>query len=105
MLCRLVAFWPRPFAHELRARLKLKIWEEHQQLEAVAADPYIAGLLGVAVGAPLLYMVRHFLDEKDRSVAVFWSHLRPDRYYYTLKLDRPVGVQQKKAKRRPARTT
>ena len=84
--------------HELRARLKLKIWEEHQQVEAVAADPYIAGLLGVAVGAPLLYMVRHFLDEHDRSVVVFWSHLRPDRYYYTLKLERPGGAQKKKAK-------
>lgn len=92
--------------HELRTRLKLKIWEEHQQVEAVAADSYIAGLLTVAVGAPLLYMVRHFLDEKDRSIAVFWSHLRPDRYYYTLKLERPRGVGQKKLGRgRLARTT
>ena len=82
--------------HELRDRLKLKIWEEQQQIEAVAADPYVAGLLTVAVGAPLLFMVRHFCDQKDESVVVFWSHLRPDRYYYTLKLERPRRGQRKR---------
>jgi GntR family transcriptional regulator len=82
--------------HELRDRLKLKIWEDQQQLEAVAADPYVARLLTVAVGAPLLFMVRHFCDQKDKSVVVFWSHLRPDRYYYTLKLERPRRGQRKR---------
>jgi GntR family transcriptional regulator len=80
--------------HELRDRLRLRIWEEQQQIEAVAADPYVAGLLMVAVGAPLLFMVRHFCDQKDKSVVVFWSHLRPDRYYYTLKLERPRRRQR-----------
>ena len=75
--------------HELRERLKLKIWEEQTQIEAVAADSYVAGLLSVAVGAPLMFMLRHFRDQSDKSVVVFWSHLRPDRYYYTLKLERP----------------
>jgi GntR family transcriptional regulator len=74
---------------ELRDRLKLKIWEEQTQIEAVAADSYVAGLLSIAVGAPLLFMLRHFRDQSDKSVVVFWSHLRPDRYYYTLKLERP----------------
>lgn len=92
--------------HVLRNRLKLRIWEEQQQLEAVAADSYVAKLLAVPVGAPILYMIRHFLDEKEKSVAVFWSHLRPDRYYYTLKLDRPRSVRSKKISRlRSARTT
>lgn len=81
--------------HELRDRLKLRIWEEQQQIEAVAADPYVAGLLAVAVGAPLMFMVRHFCDQKDKSVVVFWSHLRPDRYYYTLKLERPRRARSK----------
>ena len=81
--------------HELRDRLRLKIWEEQQQIEAIAADPYVAGLLAIAVGAPLLFMVRHFCDQKDKSVALFWSHLRPDRYYYTLKLERPVRRRRK----------
>jgi GntR family transcriptional regulator len=81
--------------HELRDRLRLKIWEEQQQVEAVAADPYVAGLLAVAVGAPLLFMVRHFCDQSDKSIALFWSHLRPDRYYYTLKLERPRRRRQK----------
>jgi len=26
-------------------------------------------------------MMRHFRDESDKSVAAFWSHLRPDLYY------------------------
>lgn len=82
--------------HELRDRLRLKIWEEQQQIEAIAADPYVAGLLTVAVGAPLLFMVRHFCDQKDKSVALFWSHLRPDRYYYTLKLERPLRRRRKR---------
>ena len=84
--------------HELRDRLRLKIWEEQQQVEAVAADPYVAGLLAVAVGAPLLFMVRHFCDQSDKSVVVFWSHLRPDRYYYTLKLERPRARRKRPGK-------
>lgn len=88
--------------HQLRNRLKLSIWEEQQQVEAVAADSHVAGLLAVAVGAPLLYMVRHFLGEGDRSVVVFWSHLRPDRYHYTLKLERPRDAGEKKPARRRA---
>ena len=91
---------------ELRNQLKLKIWEDQQQIEAVAADSYVAGLLGVAVGAPLLFLVRHFLDKADRSIAVFWSHLRPDRYYYTLKFERPSKTRAKKrTSARPARAT
>jgi GntR family transcriptional regulator len=86
--------------NELRNRLRLKIWEEVQQVEAVAADSYIAGLLGVAVGAPLLFMTRHFLDERSKSAAVFWSHLRPDRYFYTLRLERPRDLRSKKTSRR-----
>jgi DNA-binding GntR family transcriptional regulator len=84
--------------HELRDRLRLKIWEEQQQIEAVAADPYVAGLLAVAVGAPLLFMVRHFCDQSDKSVVVFWSHLRPDRSYYTLRLERPRARRKRPAK-------
>jgi GntR family transcriptional regulator len=84
--------------HELRDRLRLKIWEDQQQIEAVAADPYVAGLLAVAVGAPLLFMVRHFCDQTDKSIVVFWSHLRPDRYYYTLKLERPQARRKRQAK-------
>jgi len=92
--------------HVLRDRMKLKIWEDHQQVEAVAADSHVAGLLAVAVGAPLLFMVRHFRDETDKSVAAFWSHLRPDRYYYTLKLERPQSLRRKKSSDgRPARIT
>jgi GntR family transcriptional regulator len=92
--------------HVLRNRLRLQIWEDHQQVEAVAADPHVAGLLAVAVGAPLLFMMRHFRDESDKSVAAFWSHLRPDRYYYTLKLERPRSLRRPKASRpRAARIT
>ena len=72
--------------NELRATLGLRIWEDHQQIEAVAADPQHARLLGVSLGTPLLFVVRHFLTAEDRTIALFWSHYRADRYFYTVKL-------------------
>jgi GntR family transcriptional regulator len=71
--------------HELRVTLGLDIWEDHQRVEAVAADADMADALSTRLGAPLLYLVRHWLS-RERSIVVFCSHFRADRYYYTVKL-------------------
>lgn len=71
---------------ELRGTLGLEVWEDYQRIEAQVADTGLAEMLDIAVGAPLLYIVRHFLDEAGHSVVLFRSHYRADRYYYSLKL-------------------
>jgi len=76
--------------HELRETLGLEIWEDHQRIEAVAADTEFADLLEVALGAPLLYLARHFLYGSGETAVFFRSHFRADRYYYTVKLPSPL---------------
>ena len=72
--------------HELRETLGLAIWEDHQRIEATVAEPELATVLRVPVGAPLLCITRHFLTADDRTAVVFRSHYRADRYYYTIKI-------------------
>lgn len=71
--------------HELRETLAYEIWEDHQRIEATVADSEMAKLLRVDVGAPLLCITRHFLDGNNRTIVVFRSHYRADRYFYTVK--------------------
>lgn len=72
--------------HELRDTLGIEIHEDQQRIEAVAADTELARLLEVALGAPLLYLARHFLSPRGETVVYFRSYFRADRYYYTVKL-------------------
>lgn len=72
--------------HELRNTLRLAIREEHQRVEAVPADAGQAELLDVPLGAPLLYLVRHFIGPEENSIVLFRSWYRADRYYYTVRL-------------------
>jgi GntR family transcriptional regulator len=72
--------------HELRETLGLAIWEDHQRIEATVAEPELATILRVPIGAPLLCITRHFLTADDRTAVVFRSHYRADRYYYTVKI-------------------
>src|SRR5262245_54320588 len=72
--------------HVLRTALRLEIWEDHQRIEAQAADTEVARLLEIGIGAPVLYIVRHFKVGDDLPIALFRSHYRADRYYYTVKL-------------------
>jgi GntR family transcriptional regulator len=98
--------------HVLRSSLRLDIWEDHQRIEAQAADTEVARLLEIGIGAPVLYIVRHFKVGDDRPIVLFRSHYRADRYYYTVKLaqspsdpraePRLAGASQAKALRKPA---
>jgi len=76
--------------HVLRSALRLDIWEDHQRIEAVAADTEAARLLEIGLGAPVLHMVRHFKIGADRPIVLFRSLYRSDRYYYTVKLAQPA---------------
>jgi len=71
---------------ELSHTLGLDITETEQRIEAVAADVEIAVLLGVPPAAPLLYLTRHFLLPDGFTAALFQTHYRPDRYYYSVQL-------------------
>jgi len=72
--------------HVLRSALQLNIWEDHQRIEAQAADTEVARLLEIGIGAPVLHIVRHFKVGDDLPIVLFRSHYRADRYYYTVKL-------------------
>jgi GntR family transcriptional regulator len=77
--------------HVLRSSLRLDIWEDHQRIEAQAADTEVARLLEIGIGAPVLGIVRHFKVGADQPIVLFRSHYRADRYYYTVKLAQGPG--------------
>jgi GntR family transcriptional regulator len=89
--------------HVLRSMLKLDIWEDHQRIEAMAADTEVARLLEVGIGAPVLHIVRHFKIGDDQPIVLFRSHYRADRYYYTVKLAQPDAPPARDAEPRAAR--
>ena len=80
--------------HVLRSTLRLDIWEDHQRIEAQAADTEVARLLEIGIGAPVLHIVRHFKVGDDRPIVLFRSHYRADRYYYTVKLAQSPSDQR-----------
>jgi GntR family transcriptional regulator len=84
--------------HILRSALQLDIWEDHQQIEAIAADTEVAKLLGIGIGTPVLYMVRHFKIGENEPIVLFRSHYRADRYFYTVALAREVSTPRSKAR-------
>ena len=74
---------------ELGRTLDLELVEIYQHIEAACADPGMAKLLEIAVGAPLL-VTRRALTHKARSGAtmLFETYFRADRYYYTVQIDK-----------------
>lgn len=77
----------RSLVHVLEHGLGIPFWEDCQEIEAQVADTDMARLLGVPVGAPLLYLTRLWLTEGHRPLVLFRSHYRSDRYYYTVRID------------------
>ena len=86
--------------------LRISCWEESQTIEALVAEPDIAGLLGIAAGAPLLCLTRLYLSAGQELVVYFRSLYRADRYFYTAQLaQRPQeGGRVRVAAPRPRRT-
>lgn len=78
--------------------LRISCWEESQTIEALAAEPATAALLGIAAGAPLLCLTRHYLSGRHELVVYFRSLYRADRYFYTAQLaQRPHEVSKARA--------
>jgi GntR family transcriptional regulator len=82
----------------LRNALQLDIWEDHQRIEALAADTEVARLLEVGIGSPVLHIVRHFKVGADQPIVLFRAHYRADRYYYTVKLAQTAPIKIAPAK-------
>jgi GntR family transcriptional regulator len=66
-----------------------------QTLTAALADPRIATLLEVQVGAPLLRISRTVYDQDHRAVEHITGLYRPDRYQYQMTLNRIDGEDRK----------
>lgn len=83
------AFDQTSLMKELEEAVGESFQEKHQQIEAVVADTHLAGLLDVALGAPVLVITRHYVDGSGQPAVVFRSSYRADRYYYTIDLSHP----------------
>ena len=68
----------------LRTALQLTCVEVWQHIIAMTADTPMAQLLEIAVGDPLLVVTRGMRVGRQREPALFISHFRADRYYYSL---------------------
>ena len=66
----------------------VKVAGAEQTVSAKLADPSIAPLLDVDVGAPLLAVTRVVHDHKGRRVQLLRGLYRPDRYQYRMQLSR-----------------
>ncbi len=70
--------------NELGGTLRIASYEAWQRVEAVCADTEVARLLGVTLGAPLLFVTRQLRRTDERPLVLFRSHFRADRYFYTV---------------------
>jgi GntR family transcriptional regulator len=66
----------------------VKVAGAEQTVSAKLADPKIAALLEVEVGAPLLAVTRIVHDRAGRPVQLLRGLYRPDRYQYRMQLSR-----------------
>jgi GntR family transcriptional regulator len=77
---------------ELSRTLDLSLVEIYQHIEATSADPAMARLLDVNVGAPLLVTRRALSHNGGKTpTMLFETFFRSDRYYYTVQIDDRSG--------------
>lgn len=67
---------------KLFERAGIRLRSANQRVTASAADPRIAELLDISVGAPLLNIVRIVRDQAGRPVEHIKALYRPDRYEF-----------------------
>ena len=65
-----------------------EVVEVRQQISADVADPYVAGLLSVRVGSPLLVMERTLYLGEGRPIELMRTIHRSDRFCYSISLKR-----------------
>ena len=64
----------------------------HQYIEAAAAEPEMAALLGIPSAAPLLIARRQSFDETGKPAEYSVLHFRSDRYRFELKVTREASA-------------
>jgi GntR family transcriptional regulator len=72
----------------LESKFGFRLQSARQQITADLADPYVAGLLDVRVGAPLLSIERTVYTDDGRPIEYVHVLYRSDRYNYTVLLTR-----------------
>ena len=79
---------------KLETKLGLQLEGARQQITAALADPYVAGALGVSVGAALLSIEQAVYTTDGKPVAFLHALYRSDLYHYTvyLKHERPTEL-------------
>ena len=77
---------PIPF---LEKTAGVRIAKSHTTIGAIAAEGQSAALVGVALGAPMVFLDDVFQDENGRAWAIFQSRLRSDRIAFSAQVQRP----------------
>lgn len=78
----------KPLLSLMEDDLGIKLADATQKIGADIADSYIAPLLEVRAGDPLLKIERIIFDSNGRAVDYVSVLYRADRYYYTVRLKR-----------------
>ncbi len=81
----------------LETKLGLKLHDARQMIRAELADPYVASLLEVRIGSPLLSIERTVYAEDGRPVEYVYTLYRSDLYSYSVYLTR--DDEKKKGKK------
>jgi GntR family transcriptional regulator len=74
----------------LRKRLKIRLGSIRQAIEATTADPTIARQLGVAVGAPVLYVETRIWRKSGAPLMFSQAYYRGDRSSYSIEVPGPA---------------
>ncbi len=82
----------------IEAKFGLHLKDAKQQITATLADPYVAGMLDVRVGSPLLSIERTVYTDEGRAVEFVHVLYRTDLYSYTVYLTRDGDQESRKTK-------
>jgi GntR family transcriptional regulator len=77
----------KPLLRILEDDLGIELTRADQKIEADIADTYLAGLMGIRVGDPLLKTERLTFGVGHTAIEYVLIWYRADRYFYTVRLD------------------
>ena len=72
----------------IETRLGYRLRDARQQVKAELADPFVANLLDIRIGAPLLSIERTVYDDQGKPVEFVHTLYRSDLYSYSVYLTR-----------------
>lgn len=78
---------PRPLFSQIEALAGLSAAIVTQDIQAVAADSEIADALGIEEGAPVLWILRCYIDKEGKVFEISVSHHPGDRFAYAMHID------------------